>query len=184
MAIIGRSPMVSKLVGVSCYIFGIIIMITNIYYSFGYFSKSLNPGGGELSSLQWWSCLAISGAMGAFEAVVIGFVTTPSAWGFIFTIPDKLARIQNENQREIAKSATIVFSIFLAILVLVVYYVDYNTTILGLGIEDQTAARFLAASLVFGSEILFVGGNATLWIALISDTEDQELKEKLKQARA
>lgn len=156
-------------------------MISNICFSQRFFDATMTPNGGELTSLQWWASWGISVAMGLFEAAMIGFATTPVAWGVIFSVPKKLNNIIDENQRQVATTAARISVVALGIAVCAVYYVDFHTTYGGLGISDKTSALFLASCLVVGSEVLFLAGNACQWFALISRAETADLKVKLQQ---
>ncbi|NER52311.1 MAG: hypothetical protein F6J92_37865 [Symploca sp. SIO1A3] len=180
-SIIGRAPIVNSGVGGACYFVGVTIMVSNICFSQRYFHAVMAPNGGELTSLQWWASWGISVAMGLFEAAMIGFATTPVAWGVIFSVPKRLNNIIDDNQRQVAKAAAVTCTGLLGVAVAAVYLVDYRTTYGGLGISDKTAAMFLASCLVAGSEVLFLAGNACQWFALISRAETADLKNKLNQ---
>lgn len=172
--IFGRSPAVNRTTSVCCYLIGILITFINIVYTQQYFDSYLKTG----ADLQFWTVWAISAAIGLYEAFCIGVMTTPPAWGIIFSIPKNLAAIQNENQRKIAIYASVMVTLFLSVFCCVVYYVDFVTTIGGLGISDILAARFLAGCLVFGSEVMYLAGNALAWLALIGKAGMSQEKKK------
>lgn len=180
--IFGRSPAVNRSISVCCYLVGVCITFINIIYTQKYFDDYLNTG----ADLQFWTVWAISSAIGLYEAFCIGVMTTPPAWGIIFSVPKNLAAIQNESQRKIATYASASLTIFLAIFCCVVYYVDFITTIGGLGMKDFMAARFLAGCLVFGSEVMYLAGNALAWLALIGKAglakEKQKYEELIKSS--
>lgn len=172
--IFGRSPAVNRTTSIFCYVVGVLITCINVVYTQRYFDSYLDTGG----DLQFWTVWAISTAIGLYEAFCIGVCTTPPAWGVIFSIPKSLASIQNESQRKIATYASITVTVFLAIFCCIVYYVDYTTTIGGLGMGDILAARFLASCLVFGSEVMYLAGNALAWLALIGKAGITQEKKK------
>ncbi|MEM7554092.1 MAG: hypothetical protein AAF378_08325 [Cyanobacteria bacterium P01_A01_bin.84] len=176
--IFGRSPAVNRATSVCCYIIGFSITLINIVYTKAYFDSFLKSGG----DLQFWTVWAISAAMGLYEAFCIGLCTTPVAWGIIFSVPQSLTKIQNETQRKIAIYASAALAVFLAIFCCIVYWVDYTTTIGGLGMGDILPARFLAACLVFGSEVMFLAGNALAWLALIGKAGESKEKQKFQEA--
>ncbi|MGB3761275.1 MAG: hypothetical protein WBA07_33690 [Rivularia sp. (in: cyanobacteria)] len=120
--------------------------------------------------------------MGLYEAFCIGLLTTPLAWGVIFSIPNSLAKIQNEMQRKTAIYASGALAAALLLFCVLVYWVDYTTTIGGLGMGDILPARFLAGCLVFGSEVMFLAGNALAWLALISKAGTEAEKRKYQDA--
>lgn len=177
LIIFGRAPIINKSAAIACYFAGFIIMSVNIIYSKAYFHSAL---GGKDTDLMWWTTWAVAAAMGLYEAVCLGLLTTPSAHGFLFSIPRKIATIQDENQRQISKWGAFGLAMVLGILCVVVYYVDFTTTIGGLGIGDILAARFMAGCLVFGSEVMFIGGNALMWLALVSEAESADVKKRLE----
>ena len=172
--IFGRAPSVNRAISVCCYLVGIAITLINIIYTQKYFDNFLSTQ----ADLQFWTVWAISAAIGLYEAFCIGICTTPPAWGIIFSIPKSLASIQNESQKKIATGASIALVIFLAIFCCVVYYVDFVTTIGGLGMSDVMAARFLASCLVFGSEVMYLAGNSLAWLALIGKAGIAQDKKK------
>lgn len=186
---IGRSPIVNRMIGAACYIFGLIIMVVNIYYSQRYFHY-LIAGSEEatIDGLMWISTWAIAGGMGAYEAVCIGLLTTPIAWSFMFNMPARLERIQNHNQRQFAHWVIIASLILGIAACIAVYVVDFSTTLGGLTAyrppEEVEQVRsgfvFLTLGLVFGSEIMFVGGNITLWMALIGQAQTARTKKTMQ----
>lgn len=185
----GRSPIVNRIIGMSCYIFGLIIMVVNIYYSQRYFHFLIaGAEDAKIDGLMWISTWAISGGMGAYEAVCIGMLTTPIAWTFMFNMPQRLERIQNHNQRQFAQWVIIGALIMGIAACIAVYVVDFSTTLGGLT-AYRTAEElenvisgfwFLTLGLVFGSEIMFVGGNITLWMALISQAQTARVKKTMQ----
>lgn len=172
--IFGRSPAVNRSISVCCYLVGVTITFINVIYTQKYFDDYLNTG----ADLQFWTVWAISSAIGLYEAFCIGVMTTPPAWGIIFSVPKSLAAIQDESQKKIATCASVALTIFLAIFCCIVYYVDFITTIGGLGMGNVMAARFLASCLVFGSEVMYLAGNALAWLALIGKAGLAKEKQK------
>ena len=172
--IFGRSPAVNRAISVCSYLAGIFISVINVIYTRNYFGSFWTTE----NSLIWWTSWLIATVMGLYEAFCIGLLTTPIAWGLIFTIPSHLAKIQNENQRKIAMYASGALAGALLLFCVLVYWVDYTTTIGGLGMGNILPARFLAGCLVFGSEVMFLAGNALAWLALISKATTE--KEKIK----
>ena len=187
---LGRSPLLNRLIGIACYLFGTVIMIVNIYYSQRYFHYLLVGNPDEtLDSLMWWSTWAIAGGMGAYEAVCIGLITTPIAWNFMFSLPQRLERIRNASQKQVANWALIIILILATIACVAVYIVDFSTTFGGLTAyraeEDlenmKSGFSFLTMGLVFGSEVMFVGGNLCLWLALIGAAQTSRMKKTMEQ---
>lgn len=176
--IFGRSPAVNRAISVCSYLVGFGISLINIVYSKTYFDSFLEVE----NSLQFYTVWAIAASMGLYEAFCIGLCTTPVAWGVIFSIPQSIAKIQNENQRKVAMYASGALAVMLALFCCVVYWVDYTTTIGGLGMGDILPARFLAGCLVFGSEVMFLAGNALAWLALISKATTAKEKKKYQDA--
>jgi hypothetical protein len=165
-------------------------MVVNIYYSQRYFHYLLVGSPEEnLDTLMWWSTWAISGGMGAYEAVCIGILTTPIAWNFMFSIPQRLERIRNESQKQVANWALMIVLILACIACVAVYLVDFSTTFGGLtayraGEDIETLKSgffFLTLGLVFGSEVMFIGGNLTLWLALIGQAQTARMKKTMQQ---
>lgn len=175
--IFGRAPAVNRAISVSCYLVGVSITLINVIYTKMYFDEFLQTG----PDLQFWTVWAISAAIGLYEAFCIGILTTPPAWGIIFSIPKSLASIQNESQKKIATIASVALTVFLAIFCCIVYYVDFVTTIGGLGMGDIVAARFLASCLVFGSEVMYLAGNSLAWLALIGKAGIAQDKKKYEE---
>lgn len=172
--IFGRSPGVNRAVSLGCYGVGVIIMSTNMVYTQRYFNQSLGAGG----DLQFYTTWGIATAIGLYEAFLLGVCTTPVAWGHLFAIPKRIADIQEPQQRKIAQYGAGALAAALIIFGLIVYWVDYTTTIGGLGLGDTLPARFLAWSLVVGSEVMFLAGNTLAWLALIGAATSKETKEK------
>lgn len=177
--IFGRSPAVNRAISVCSYLAGFAISVINVVYSKIYFESFLSA---ENSNLIWWTVWLIASAMGLYEAFCIGLLTTPIAWGLIFSIPTTLTKIQNEMQRKIAIYASGALAAALILFCVLVYWVDYVTTIGGLGMGDIVPARFLAGCLVFGSEVMFLAGNALAWLALISKAGTEKEKKKYEDA--
>lgn len=176
--IFGRSPAVNRAISVCSYVVGFGISVINIVYSRTYFDTFLEVD----NTLQWYTVWAIATSMGLYEAFCIGLCTTPVAWGLIFSIPKTIANIQDENQRKIAMYASGGLAVSLAIFCVIVYWVDYTTTIGGLGMGDILPARFLAACLVFGSEVMFLAGNSLAWLALLGNAATAKEKRKYQDA--
>jgi hypothetical protein len=172
--IFGRSPAVNRAISVCCYLAGFTVSVINIIYSRTYFESFW----GTSTDLAWWTGWVIAAVMGLYEAFCIGLLTTPLAWGVIFSIPTTLAKIQNEMQRKTAIYASGALAAGLLLFCVLVYWVDYTTTIGGLGMGDILPARFLAGCLVFGSEVMFLAGNALAWLALISKAGTEAEKKK------
>lgn len=172
--IFGRSPGVNKAVSLGCYVIGVLIMTTNMVYTQRYFNQALQAKG----DLQFYTTWGISTGIGLYEAFLLGVGTTPVAWGHLFAVPKKIADIQEPQQRKLAQYGAGGLAAALIIFGLIVYWVDYTTTIGGLGLGDILPARFLAWSLVIGSEIMFLAGNTLAWLALIGAATSKETKEK------
>lgn len=172
--IFGRAPAVNRSISVCCYFVGILITLINIVYTQAYFDDYLNAG----NDLQFWTVWSISAGIGLYEAFCVGICTTPPAWSLIFSIPKSLASIQDDTQKKIAIYASGLLVVFLIIFCCIVYYVDFVTTMGGLGMGDIMPARFLASCLVFGSEVMYLSGNALAWLALIGKAST--LKERRK----
>lgn len=172
--IFGRSPAVNRAISVCGYIAGFTVSAINIIFSRMYFESFW----GSSDGLIWWTTWTSAIVMGIYEAFCIGLLTTPTAWGVIFKIPDTLKKIQNEMQRKTATIASSALAIIMIVFCVLVYWADWVTTIGGLGMGDTTPARFLTGILVFGSEIMFLASNALAWLALISKaTSDPEKKK-------
>ncbi|MEM7422062.1 MAG: hypothetical protein AAF364_20475, partial [Pseudomonadota bacterium] len=177
--IFGRSPAVNRAISVCSYLAGFAVSVVNVVYTKLYFESFLAR---QDTSLIWWTVWLIASVMGLYEAFCIGLLTTPIAWGVIFSIPSSLAKIQNEMQRKIAVYASGALATALLLFCVLVYWIDYTTTIGGLGMGDTLSARFLAGCLVFGSEVMFLAGNALAWLALISKAGTEKEKKKYEDA--
>lgn len=174
--IFGRSPAVNKAVSFGCYGIGVLIMTSNMVYTQRYFDRSLSSGGDLQFYVTWGTAAGIS----LYEAFLLGICTTPVAWGHLFGVPKKIAAIQEPAQRKAAIWGASGLAVCLILFGLIVYWVDYSTTIGGLGLGDTVPARFLAWSLVIGSEVLFLAGNTLAWLSLFGAAANSETKNKLE----
>lgn len=176
--IFGRSPAVNRTISVCSYMAGFCVSVINVVYSKLYFESFW----GESDGLRWWTVWLVAATMGLYEAFCIGLLTTPTAWGVIFKIPDKLTKIQNEMQKKVAVYASAALAFFLLFFCVLVYWADWVTTLGGLGMGDTLPARFLTGCLVFGSEVMFLAGNALAWLALISKATTDPEKKRYEDA--
>ena len=174
----GRSPAVNRAISVCSYIAGFTVSAINVVFSKKYFESFW----GRSDGLIWWTVWAAAIVMGIYEAFCIGLLTTPTAWSIMFKIPDTLKKIQNETQRNTAIYASATLAVVMIVFCFLVYWADWVTTIGGLGMGDTTPARFLTGLLVFGSEIMFLSGNALAWLALISKATTDPEKKKYQDA--